>query len=384
MEKVTYLTLLGIIACAATLNLFLIPKLIKLARIKDIVDTPGLRKVHVNPVAILGGLGIMLSVITSMLVFGLYAHKQVVVAMTVALLMGCMGLYDDITDMRASKKFLMEVVIGIVLFSLGFQFNTLHGIFGIDALPYGIAMALSVLAFVGICNAINLVDGVDGLLTGLCGFYATVLMLLFIQGNIVEYAMFAATITGAIIPAFIFNVFGTKNKLFMGDCGALFLGVVMYIFIVVGNSSVVTKVVPNLNPISLWISILSIPVMDTLRVMTMRMLKGRSPFSPDKTHLHHYLLRFHLSHRAVSFTILMLNIWALLSTVAISMFVQGTIQLVLVVLNVALTTYATPIFYYISIEQLAMPRVIRLVARLRLRRLLRANNKGGILHRLVK
>lgn len=379
-----YLNLFLVMLGGGLFNLFFIPKLIKLAHLKDIVDLPGVRKVHRNPVAIMGGVGIMLSVMAVLLCFGLYRYISVVGIFGVSFFMGCLGLYDDITDVRAIKKFILELTVGFCLYHMGFGLNDLHGIFGITEMPILLDLPLSIFAFAGICNAINLIDGVDGLLTGLCGFYATFFALLFLFNGMESYSLLSAAVAGALIPAFLFNVFGTKNKLFMGDCGALFLGVLFYCLIAKGNQTIHPIHFLNLNPVSLWISLLSVPVMDTLRVMSTRILRGRSPFSPDKTHLHHFLLRFNLSHKRVTASILLINLWIVITGFALALHLQGGWQLLSVTLNAMFWVYLVPLLYYLCVDRYDVRFINRLIAFYRRRRIVKLSKQHNFIERLIK
>lgn len=384
MEFTNYIHLVLVLFGGIFFNLFFIPKLIKLAHLKDLVDLPGVRKVHRNPVAILGGVGIMLSVFAVLLCFGLYRDKGSVVTCGVAFFMGCMGLYDDLTDMKAGKKFALELIIGVALCHLGFGLNTLHGFLGIHQLPELLNIMLSVLAFAGICNAVNLIDGVDGLLTGLCAFYATFFVLFFVYIGQEYFSFLAAALMGVLIPAFLFNVFGTKNKLFMGDCGSLFLGVMLYCFVAKANQWILPQQLFFIHPLSLWILLLSIPVTDTLRVMTTRIVHGKSPFSPDKTHLHHFLLRLGFSHKRVTASILLLNGWILLSGGVLSLWISVSLQPVVMAIYAVALSCLIPLLYYICIDRYDMRAAHRAIAFFRRRRIRKSTRDRNFMERLIK
>ena len=161
-------------------------------------------------------------------------------------------------------------------------------------LPGWVAVPLTVVAAVGIINAINLIDGVNGLSSGYCITACTMFGTLFYLSGDMKMTILAVVSVGALIPFFLHNVFGKTSKMFIGDGGTLVMGVVITVFVIEtlrSGSACGAYVGPEVGLIPFSLAVLCIPVFDTLRVMFSRILRGTSPFRPDKTHLHHMFMR---------------------------------------------------------------------------------------------
>ena len=165
-------------------------------------------------------------------------------------------------------------------------------------------------AAVGIINAINLIDGVNGLSSGFCFMASVLFAIMFYNCSNTIMTTVAISAAGAIIPFFMHNVFGNSTRMFIGDGGTLVIGTMMSMFVIniVNSDSLAGEFAKdNLGLIPFTIAVLSIPVFDTLRVMSMRILRGCSPFNPDKTHLHHMFIELGFSHTGTTVSILTLN-----------------------------------------------------------------------------
>ncbi len=162
-----------------------------------------------------------------------------------------------------------------------------------------------------IINAFNLIDGIDGLASGLAILAATTFgCWFFIKGNI-QFAILSFALTGSLSGFFIYNVFGNKNKLFMGDTGSLIIGLVISTLVVYFNEFNIDKTALyaiGAAP-SVSFAIIIIPLIDTLRVMTIRIAQGKSPFSPDNSHIHHKLLELVNSHIKVTLIFITANVF---------------------------------------------------------------------------
>ena len=192
----------------------------------------------------------------------------------------------------------------------------------------------------GIINAINLIDGVDGLSSGYCILTSLLFGVMFWYVGDRTMGMLAVVAAGSLIPFFFHNVFGKSSKMFIGDGGTLVMGIVMSVFVIRilrhGSMSEVYDAA-NIGLIPFTLAVLSVPVFDTLRVMTTRILKRKSPFHPDKTHLHHMFIRLGCSHATTTLAILILNFfvvlcWWISYMVGCSIDVQLYIVLVLSIL----------------------------------------------------
>lgn len=286
------------------------PYLVKFAFDNDIVDKPNARKLNRVPVPVLGGVGVFVGFAVAVYAVASVIHIQMpYVYIVVLLLMLGVGLIDDLYDLKPCVKFVAQILVVLLLYSVcDLRIDNLHGIFGVYKVSMVVSLPLTLIACVGLINSLNLIDGIDGLSSG----YSIVALILFaawtcIQSNNVNLLMSCALI-GALVPFFIYNVFGKRYKMFIGDAGSHLLGVMFCILAlnVIDSYSVDGNVEAALIPFVL--AVLSHPVFDTLRVMTMRMCKGHSPFKADKTHLHHALVGKGLTHLTTTLIIIGLNL----------------------------------------------------------------------------
>ena len=298
-----------VIAFIATKWIF--PKALNIALVKNIVDNPNARKLQRTPVPILGGLTIFFGMtmgIASAIIQGDYVDIfPVLVSMILILIIGTI---DDIIDLTPSFRFLIEIMIVLVLiFSSGASLNDFHGLWGFWEVPLWFSLMLTIVAAVGMINAINLIDGVDGLSSGFCIMASSLFGIMFYFAGNGSMLVLAAVAIGALIPFFFHNVFGRTSKMFIGDGGTLLMGIILSTFVIrtLTHGTSCASLDPNLGLIPFTISVMSIPVFDTLRVMSIRILRGKSPFSPDKTHLHHLFIEMGFSHIGTTVSILSFN-----------------------------------------------------------------------------
>lgn len=293
------------------------PRLVKIALLKNIVDNPDARKLQRTPVPVLGGVAVFFGVVIAIgcmsSVVDCSGLPVVIMAMIAMLYTGTM---DDILSLSPGLRFVIEIVVVLLLiFVGGYCIDDFHGLWNIGRFSYWCAVPLTVVAAVGIINAINLVDGVNGLSSGYCIMACLIFGTLFFLAGEAPMTILAAVSVGALIPFFLHNVFGKTSKMFIGDGGTLVMGVVMSVFVIAilqNGSRVAAYVNPNVGLVPFTLAVLSVPVFDTLRVMSTRILKGTSPFRPDKTHLHHMFIDLGCSHVATTLAILGVNMFVVL------------------------------------------------------------------------
>ena len=293
------------------------PRLVKIALLKNIVDNPDARKLQRTPVPVLGGVAVFFGVVIAIgcmsSVVDCSGLPVVIMAMMAMLYTGTM---DDILSLSPGLRFVIEIVVVLLLiFVGGYCIDDFHGLWNIGRFSYWCAVPLTVVAAVGIINAINLVDGVNGLSSGYCIMACLIFGTLFFLAGEAPMTILAAVSVGALIPFFLHNVFGKTSKMFIGDGGTLVMGVVMSVFVIAilqNGSRAAGYVDPNVGLVPFTLAVLSVPVFDTLRVMSTRILKGTSPFRPDKTHLHHMFIDLGCSHVATTLAILGVNMFVVL------------------------------------------------------------------------
>lgn len=288
-----------------------IPVVIQIAEQKKLYDIPDERKVHTRLVASLGGIGIFGGfLLASLLSIQIFLNPEFQYFFAAALVVFFVGLKDDIMILSATKKFIGQIIAASILIHLGgIRLDSMHGLLGFELLPESFGLALSYLTIIVITNSFNLIDGVDGLASSLGILTMIVFGSYFFAIEYQAYALLAFAMAGALVAFIIFN--HHPAKIFMGDSGSLMIGLINAIlvikFINVANAPFVAIQIPA--AVAIGFSILIVPLLDTLRVFSIRIVNGRSPFTPDRNHVHHLLLDNGLSHAAVTFTCVGINVF---------------------------------------------------------------------------
>lgn len=325
------------------------PRVLGFAIRHRIVDNPNARKLQRVPVPVMGGTAIFLGIIVATVVgYTCFRDSRLLWSLLLLFIMYLIGVWDDVKDVSAYFRFLVEIfVVWVVIAALHIQINDFHGLWGIHGLPDSISIPLSFIAGVGIINAVNLIDGVDGY----CSYYGSwaciaFAIIFFRSGDMVMFSLALITL-GALIPFFFHNVFGKISKMFLGDGGSLLLGMTLtlFTFSTLSSNSPCSKFADEgLSLVALTLAILAVPVFDTLKVMSYRVLRGHSPFQPDKSHLHHIFIEMEFSHLATSFIIVTTNIFiGIMVVVAWQLGASIDLQVYLVIL---LAFAFTSCFYF--------------------------------------
>lgn len=340
-------TLLMFVAFLVTMLVY--PYVLKFARKHNIVDNPNARKLQRVPVPVMGGTTVFIGLIVSgMIGLAILGDMSIFTILALLFVMYAIGLWDDVKDIPPSLRLVVEmIVVWMMILLLDVEINDLHGLWGVRGLPDAVSVPLSLIAGVGIINAINLIDGVDGY----CSTYGMMACVVF--GLIFYYAgdtnMFALALmcAGALLPFFFHNVFGKSSKMFLGDGGSLMLGTLLTLFVfrtLSTNSPCAEYSDAGISLVALSLAILAVPVFDTLKVMIFRVAKGQSPFHPDKTHLHHLFIEMNYSHLATSAIIVTGNFLIILILLAAWLLGASiNLQVYLVVLLALLFTWG---FYF--------------------------------------
>ena len=283
------------------------PVLLKISLEKNITDRPNNRKLQTVPVPVLGGIVVFFGILAASLVATcLDPHVDFLLPVFLSMgIMTYMGFMDDSLVLSARVRVLAEMlVIGGIILATGMSLDHAHGLFGIAQLPWWLSVPLTLLAGVGIINAINMIDGINGLASGLSLLCTCVFGYFFLRVGDVADAILAFSTATALIPFLLHNVFGKTSKMFLGDTGTMMLGVLLTWFVIVcidADSPLMDGAFAgNFHPVPMCLAVLSLPVFDTLRVALLRICRGYSPFRPDKTHLHHVFIALGFSHSFTS------------------------------------------------------------------------------------
>lgn len=354
------IAILGAFLLSALCGFLFIPALLSFCKKKNLYDTPNQRKVHKCLVPRLGGIAFMPSMLIAFLIVTLImgSHavdsKITISTWTLGLLISLLmiygvGIVDDLIGLNAKVKFTIQIVASAILPLCGLYINNLYGLFGLHEIPFYIGFPLTVLVFVFIDNAMNLIDGIDGLAASLSILALLGFLYSFIHNNLVVYAVLIAGLVGVLTAYLYFNVFGNpeKNrKIFMGDSGSLTLGFILgFLFVKTSMNN------PHVMPFSaarviLAYSLLIVPTFDVVRVIIHRLRIGKPIFDADKSHIHHKLMAAGLSQHCTLGAILLMELCFVVLNLAIYEFIGKDFNALLftdillyTVFNVALTQY---------------------------------------------
>ena len=304
-----YIIIFGFLT-AFLVVLFSMPSLIKVAKLKNLVDTPMEdRKMHRWSIPTLGGVVIFGALIFSYTLWfpeeydhipGMLINFKYVIACL--LLLFFVGVKDDIIGTAPLKKLIAHIIVGFILVIMAdIRIISMHGIFGVFDLDLWQSYLLTIFAYLVIINAINLIDGLDGL-AGLISFLASLFLaiIFYLTGNI-PIALLAGVLSGTMLGFIFFNF--SPARVFMGDAGSLSIGVIFCVLTINAineNYSTGPVWLQQLNKPVLLLSILSYPLMDTLRVFILRVIRSKSPFKADKNHIHHHFEKTGIGHAKTS------------------------------------------------------------------------------------
>jgi UDP-N-acetylmuramyl pentapeptide phosphotransferase/UDP-N-acetylglucosamine-1-phosphate transferase len=296
----------------------IIPIIIKVAKDRTIFDRPNERSSHVEPTPSLGGIGIFAGTVCAIVLwtpldnFGLL---QYILAAFILILL--LGVLDDLMPISPVKKFVGQLLVAVILtYKAHTQITSFYGVFGVEELPILTSFTLSIVIIVGIINAFNLIDGINGLAGSIGLLTCSVLGSWFFLTNSLALSVVAFSLAGAIVAFLKYNF--SPARIFMGDTGSLLIGTVCAIlsikFIEANHN------IPMESPYvlggapALAIAILILPIYDTVSSFLRRILKGQSPFFPDKEHIHHKLMRLGLTQMQTTMTLMLINLVFVLIT----------------------------------------------------------------------
>lgn len=303
MNLIYYKEIFLIFICGCLMSALLIPKISLVSFRRRLFDRIDARKIHTAHIPRLGGIAFFpcISVAVSFVIvchnlrygfniLDLMSTTRLLTLFSCLFILYLMGIMDDLIGVRYRSKFAIQIVCGTLMVASGFFFDNLYGLFGIYEIPGWIGMPFTVFIIVFILNAINLIDGIDGLASGLAmiAFFAFGSLCIYLHWWIYAFIAFASF--GVLIPFFYYNVFGQVHrgrKIFMGDAGSLTIGMLLAILAI--RLSMFDPVKEAIFPgtIVIAFSFLIVPMLDVVRVVIHRLRCGKSPFLPDKNHIHH-------------------------------------------------------------------------------------------------
>jgi UDP-GlcNAc:undecaprenyl-phosphate GlcNAc-1-phosphate transferase len=289
-----------------------IPSIVGVALLKGLNGKPNVRSSHTNETPLLGGVAVFAGLILSTVIIagvGFVHELKYIIAGLIILFF--IGVKDDILVIDPKKKLVAQIFASLIVIVLGdIRISTFHGMFGVDMLPYLLSIAFTLFVFIILINGFNLIDGIDGLASGIGIITSIAFGAWFWMAGYISYVVFCFSLAGSLIAFFRFNVFSKENKIFLGDTGALIIGLSMAVvtvrFLQYEGTTPGNHIVPATPAVAIGIMI--VPLSDTLRVFLIRILKGYSPFKADRSHVHHRLLDLGMSHLQATLTIISVNL----------------------------------------------------------------------------
>jgi UDP-GlcNAc:undecaprenyl-phosphate/decaprenyl-phosphate GlcNAc-1-phosphate transferase len=327
---------------ALAITLYGIPVVVRVARIKNLYDIPGKRTSHFIPTPRLGGIIIFASVILPSVLFtGLSSAHELKYIIAGMIILAFLGLKDDIINLSAFKKAIGQFVAAFVIVVLGdIHLSTFTGLLNNPEFEIAGNLIVTILVVMTLINSINFVDGIDGLAAGI----GIITSIIFGSWNLyvgqTSYAVICFALSGALLAFFYFNVFSRENKIFLGDTGSMLIGFLLSVLLV--NFLETNTIVNTTHPIlksapAIALSILFVPVFDTMRICLVRIYNGKSIFKADSNHVHHRVLRFSGSHLRATVTILSVNLLIILITYLFRDIGSRLLLLMLIVMGILLS-----------------------------------------------
>jgi UDP-N-acetylmuramyl pentapeptide phosphotransferase/UDP-N-acetylglucosamine-1-phosphate transferase len=298
---------------------------------------PNGRTSHLLATPYLGGIAVFTGLILSTVIItslGFMHDLIYIIAGLIIILF--LGLKDDMLILNPMKKLGGQIIAsGIIVVLGGIRIDHFHGVLGMEGIPYLSSVLFTIFVFVVIVNGLNLIDGIDGLASGVGTLIAFTLGIWFLMADFIPYAVLSFALAGSLIAFFYFNVFSRTNKIFLGDAGSLIVGFTIAIITIQFlkyQIYALNDVVVDSAP-AVAFGILIIPLFDTLRVFTLRISQGRSPFSADRQHIHHVLLD--LGHSHLQATLILISVNLIFIVLSINLQSIGYINLISIQLFLA-------------------------------------------------
>jgi len=300
---------------AACVTAFLIafitlPVIIKFFLAKNLVDVPGRRKIHKKITPSMGGVAIFIGFLVSSLIWMDFSYWNTIrFVLSGLFIVFILGVRDDIVPFRALHKLYVQIIAVVILLFSGVQIGSFYGLFGIAEIPELISYILTGFVVILITNSFNLIDGLDGLAgsIGLSALAAFGVWFYFADETI--FALLCFAMIGGILAFLVFN--WEPSEIFMGDTGAMVIGMLLALLVIhfmsINDSLPIDHPAKYNATIATGVCFIIIPLADTLRIIILRTLRGQSPFSPDKSHIHHAIMRLGTSHSRTALILASVN-----------------------------------------------------------------------------
>lgn len=318
------------------------PVVIDIAKKYNFVVSPNKRTSHTGEIPNVGGVNIFISFLLTVFLFTTDLFTDIQFVLMGLFIILIVGFIDDLINIKVSWKLAGELIAGFFLIVItDIRLTSLHGFLGIYELPVIWSYSLSIFVFIVVINAMNLIDGIDGLASGLGILYSLFFGTYFYLAGHQNLSLTSFAMVGSLVVFFIYNVFSNKKKIFMGDSGSLLLGYMFNVFIFSFCEMNAKGIVPENFQMTaapaVAFTVLIVPLFDTLRVMITRMKKGYSPFKADRNHIHHLLLSLGLQHRQVTFILMGISAAFIALAIVIRNLPNGVVTAIVLFISVMLT-----------------------------------------------
>jgi len=333
--------LLAACVTAFLISFIILPVIIKYSLAKNLVDIPGRRKIHKKITPSMGGIAIFIGFLTASLIwvnFDQWTTTRYLLASLFIVFL--LGVRDDLVPFRAMHKLFGQIIAVVILLFSAIKIDSLYGFLGIGELPLIVSYILTGFTIIVVTNSFNLIDGLDGLAgsVGLAALSAFGVWFYIAGDNI--FSLLCFSMVGGILAFLIFN--WEPSEIFMGDTGAMVIGMLLAVlaihFMSTNESLPNDHIVKFKAPIATAACFIIIPLCDTVRIIILRVSRGQSPFSPDKSHIHHAIMRLGMTHSRTA--VILASVNALFIIVAFILSdLSDTYMLMIVVLSAVLLSF---------------------------------------------
>ncbi|MBR6346279.1 MAG: undecaprenyl/decaprenyl-phosphate alpha-N-acetylglucosaminyl 1-phosphate transferase [Bacteroidales bacterium] len=325
--SVSTIVLLSDFAGGFLIGTMLILLLLKVSYKNKIFDVPDARKIHHLPIPRLGGMAFLpsVTVVTAVTLVILYQQDFIYPGFLGSrgfIHMSCMsagaflvymiGIADDLSGVDYKLKFLVQFAAAGIICASGLWMSTLYGLYFVNRMSVFVGIPFTILLVAYITNALNMIDGVDGLASGFSLVFLGCMSVIFITEHRLLLSMISVTTFSTVLAFWFFNVFGSQEKstkLFMGDTGSLTLGMIMsYLIISITTLAPYNGPTRNCKYLIIAFSALMLPMLDVLRLIVFRLKNHKSPFKPDMNHIHHKFLQLGFSQKQTLFILLAIDV----------------------------------------------------------------------------
>ncbi|MBX2965205.1 MAG: undecaprenyl/decaprenyl-phosphate alpha-N-acetylglucosaminyl 1-phosphate transferase [Cyclobacteriaceae bacterium] len=319
----------------------IIPVIIKYSLEKNLVDIPGRRKIHKKVTPSMGGIAIFIGFIVASLIWIDIEHWKDIRLILIALFMVFfIGVRDDLVPLKPVMKLMGQLVAATILVLLfDLRLNSLYGLLGIYEIPSVLSYFITVFTIIVITNSFNLIDGLDGLAGTVAGISLLAFGIWFALVGDVVFAVLAFCMVGALVAFLIFN--WEPSRVFMGDTGALVVGMmlsIMAVYFINTNYNLPANHTWRFSAsASTAVCVIIIPLVDTMRIFILRISRRQSPFTPDKSHIHHSIMRLGLTHSKTTMLLGFIQVMYIALAILLIHVNENYVMLSVIILSVVLS-----------------------------------------------